>query len=66
LLTAAVGPEGARYLPTMPPTASILGWTETLRYRAAGAVTEATAQSYLSWAELAVDSVHQMMLDGVA
>jgi hypothetical protein len=66
LLAAAVGPEGARYLPVVPPTASILNWTETLRYRATGAVTESTAHSYLSWAELAIDSVLQMVLDGVA
>lgn len=65
LLTAAVGPEGARYLPIVPPTASILDWTETLRYRATGAITESAAHSYLSWAELAIDSVLQMMLDGV-
>jgi hypothetical protein len=66
LLAATVGAEGARYLPVVPTTASVLNWTETLRYRASGAVDEPTANAYLSWAELAIDSVLQMILDGVA
>ena len=66
LLAATVGPEGARYMPLLPTTASItLNWSETMRYWAAGAVSAAEADAFLSWADLAFEAVVQMTLDGV-
>ncbi len=65
LLAETVGPEGARYLPPIEPNASVIHWTETMRYWAPGKVDRAKATAYLSWAEMAVLSVVQMQLDGV-
>lgn len=65
LLAETVGPEGARYLPLLDAGASILDWTETMRYWASGVVGDAKAQAFLSWAELAAQAVIQMTLDGV-
>lgn len=36
-----------------------------MRYEAAGAIDEHKADAFFLWAELAIDSVLQMMLDGV-
>ncbi len=65
LLSATVGAEGARYLPPLGPSASVLNWTETMRYWAPGAISNVQAEAFLSWAELAVESIVQMTLDGV-
>jgi hypothetical protein len=65
LLAANVGPVGAKYLPGIPPTASVLRWRETLRYRASGTVDRREAEAYLGWAEVTADEVVQMELDGV-
>lgn len=66
ILTATVGSEGARYLPPLHVQASIVReWKETMRYWAPS-VPEEKAAAFLDWAEVAVQSVVQMQLDGVA
>lgn len=65
LLAASIGPEGARYLVPIDVTASVLDWTETMRYWAPGAVDELKARAFLAWAEIAADSIIRMQLDGV-
>lgn len=65
LLGAAVGPQGARYLPPLDPGDSVMTWTETMRYSAAGRASSAEGEAFVAWAELAADSVVRMQLDGV-
>ena len=58
----------ARYVPLIDRTQAPFGkaWTHKLRYRAQGAVTEATARAWLTAAEaLYKESVGLMMRDGV-
>lgn len=69
LASTTVGPEGARYMPDLPRgtlfRASVLNWSETLRYQASGAVTDATSQNYQQWAEIAHEAILAMRTDGV-
>jgi hypothetical protein len=70
LLAVSVGPEGARYLPDLPPpgpgAATILTWKETLRYRSPAPDADIRAASWSAWAEFVHDhTVIQMQLDGV-
>lgn len=65
LVNASLGPEGARYAPPIDLHASVFQWSETLRYTASGTVQAHQAEAYLAWAELAIDSVVRMTLDGV-
>lgn len=64
LLASAVGAEGARYLSAVEPEASVMGWTETMRYWAPSVSSE-KATAYLSWADVAIGPVVRMRLDGV-
>ncbi|WP_437294189.1 hypothetical protein [Sorangium sp. So ce426] len=66
LATTLVGPEGARYLPDLPPTAAVFGWSEVLRYAPSGTVTPERGRSYHEWAGVAYTcSVLAMRADGV-
>ncbi len=66
LLAESVGAEGAKYLPPIPSTASVLNWSETIRYRAPHPVdAQQQAYEFLQWAELATESLVRMDLDGV-
>ena len=75
LLITTIGPMGARYLPSLPPNASIvygstlssiLKWSEVQRYHPPDPNARAIAASWLEWAELTYDhTVIQMTLDGV-
>jgi hypothetical protein len=64
LVNAAVGAEGARYLPQIT-NEPVLEWSEQMRYYPAGKVDAAKADAYLAGAELAADAIVQMTLDGV-
>jgi hypothetical protein len=66
LAAVTIGPEGAPYLPDLPPKAAVFGWRETLRYAPTGAVTEAQGRSYHEWAGLAyAQSILAMRANGV-
>jgi hypothetical protein len=65
LLTATVSGDGARYMPPLHTAASVVDeWEETMRYWGPS-VTRETADAYLAWADLAVQAVIRMKLDGV-
>jgi len=64
LVNAALGAEGARYLPPITKE-SVLGWSEQMRYHPAGKVDAFKADAYLAGAELAAGAIVQMTLDGV-
>jgi hypothetical protein len=69
-LAALPGARTARYVPRMTAGHSLYdttsGWRETLRYRAAGAVTPADAGSWLAEAQAVYEStIVSMCLDGV-
>jgi len=64
LVHAALGAEGARYLPPITKE-SVLGWSEQMRYHPAGKVDAGKADAYLAGAELAAGAIVQMTLDGV-
>jgi hypothetical protein len=65
ILNATVGTEGARYMPPLHNRASVVKWTATMRYWPPS-VDDREAAAFLAWAELAVQAVIQMKLDGVA
>jgi hypothetical protein len=64
LVNAALGEEGARYLPPFT-NESVLGWSEQMRYHPEGKVDAFKADAYLAGAELAARAIVQMTLDGV-
>ncbi|HEX4423214.1 MAG TPA: hypothetical protein VH165_35120 [Kofleriaceae bacterium] len=66
LLSTTIGTEGARYLPDLPPDASIYQWKETRRYQPLDPNAETAATSWMSWARFVYDAtIVQMQLDGV-
>jgi hypothetical protein len=75
LLTTTIGPIGARYLPSLPTTASIvygstlssvLKWSEVQRYQPPDPNARTVAASWIEWAEFTYDhTIVQMQLDGV-
>lgn len=69
-LAALPGTGSARYIPRMTAGHSFYdtrsGWKETLRYRAAGAVSAADAVAWIAEAQAVYEStIVQMRLDGV-
>jgi hypothetical protein len=65
ILNITVGPEGARYMPPLHDDASVVReWSETMRYWAP-TVSVPKAKAFLEWAELTVQAVVKMKLDGV-
>jgi hypothetical protein len=65
LMATAIGTTGARYLPDLPPSASIYKWSEARRYQRADPQAEDTADAWLHWASYVYDAtIVQMTLDG--
>lgn len=63
---AAATNRSARYLPRLPTTKAIRGWNPSLRYRAAGHVTnEHAREMYESAIKIYDDTIGKMKLDGV-
>jgi len=66
LVTVAIGGTGGRYLPDIPPNASIYNWSSIRRYQPVDLDAEARATSWMHWATHVYETtIVQMTLDGV-